>query len=182
MAIATFFSTQNMANVDVTAVYQGSVSTAGTYSENVQPSPPFTPGTMAWASNGSAAVFVTLSTGGATGTGYVVVVPLGNYAAAVMMSNSVGALSDKIGIWLGSTVAASGDSGWIQLYGTCAAIRANAAAVVSTALASTSTAGGLDDAVTTGTKNISGIVFTATATGAGNFTGELNWPIVGSTN
>ena len=182
MTIATFFSTQNMANVDVTAVYSGSTTTAGTYAENVQPSPPFTPGTMAWASNGSAAVYVKLSTGGVTGTGYAIVVPLGDYTSAVMMSNSVGALSDKIGIWLGSAAASSGDSGWIQVYGSCAAARMNGSVVISTALASTSTAGALDDATTTGTKNISGIVLTQTGTGAGNFTAELNWPVVGSTN
>lgn len=180
MTLATTYSLANTAGIDLTAVY--TASTAGTWGENVQPGPPFAPGQIVWSLVGSAFVYVTLSTGGATGTGYAIVMPLGSYSAAVMMSNSVGALSDKIGIWTGSTAGVSGDSGWVQVYGPCAAIRANAAAVVSTALASTSTAGALDDATTTGTKNISGIVFTQTVTGAGNFTGELNWPIVGSTN
>lgn len=180
MTLATTYSLSNTAGIDLTAVY--TASTAGTWGENVQPGPPFAPGQIIWSLVGSAFVYVTLSTGGATGTGYAIVMPLGSYSAAVMMSNSVGALSDKIGIWTGSGAAVSGDSGWVQVYGACPAIRANGAAVISTALASTSTAGGLDDATTTGTKNISGIVFTATATGAGNFAGELNWPIVGSTN
>lgn len=182
MTIATFFSTDNKIGIDVTQVYQGSVSVAGTYAENVQPSPPFTPGTMAWAANGSAAVYVTLSTGGATGTGYVIVVPLGDYTKGVMMSNSVGNLGDKIGVWLGSGAGASADSGWIQLYGTNAAVQTNVAAV-SVAMASTTTAGQIDDATGSGTKNISGLFLTvAKTTSAGLAPCELNWPVVGSTN
>jgi hypothetical protein len=51
------------------------------------------------------------------------------------------------------------------------------------ALASTSTAGQLDDATGTGTKNISGIILTTARTSsAGTAPGTLNYPVIGSTN
>lgn len=180
MTLATFFNTANTAGIDFTSAYV--VPSAGTWSENVNPGPPFTPGTKVNTANGGEAVFVKLSTGGVTGTGYVIVVPLGDYTSAVMMSNSVGNFGDIVGASLCSTAQSSGDYIWIQTKGACAAVRANAAAVISTALCSTSTAGALDDANGAGTKNLPGIVFTQTATGAGLFTAELNNPTVGSTN
>lgn len=182
MALITTFSTSNTAGIDLAAVWSATANAAGSLGENVMPYPPVKEGTLVEMTNGSKAVYVKFGTGGVTGTGYVAVIPLGNYAGAVMMSNSVGNLGDKIGVFLGSVAALVNDYAWLQVYGTCAAVQ-TATASVSVALASTTTAGQLDDATGTGTKNLSGIFLTAAQTGAsGLSTAELNFPVVGSTN
>jgi hypothetical protein len=136
-------------------------------------------GTKVIAVDGSEWLRVLYGTGGSTGPGYVVVI--NSAFTAVMMSNSVGAFGDKIGV--APVAASAGDYGWVQVYGTAAVgIQVNGAVTVNTALASTSTAGALDDATTTGTKNLPGIVLTTAAAGAGNAPAELNWPTVGTTN
>ncbi len=183
MTLATQFSTSNTSGVDLTAVY--TASTAGTWGENVQPGPPFTPGTVILGSTGAKYIYVTLSTGGCTGQGYFIVAPLNAYDGAVMMSNSVGNLGDPCGVALCTAAAVSGDSIWIQTSGLCAGgVRVAASCVRNVALASTANTsnGVLDDATGTGTKNISGIVITTTVTGAGLSPAELNNPVVGSTN
>lgn len=183
MTLATNFSTSNTANVDLTAVY--TASTAGTWGENVQPGAPFVAGTVVLGTNGAKYVYVTLSTGGCTGQGYFIVAPLNAWDGAVMMSNSVGNLGDPCGVAVCTAAAVSGDSIWIQTSGLCpGGVRVAASCVHNVALASTANTsnGVLDDAVGTGTKNISGIVITTTVTGAGLSPAELNNPVVGSTN
>lgn len=183
MALITAFSTSNTAGIDLTAVWSATANAAGTFAENVQPYPPLKEGTLVEMTNGSKAVYVKFGTGGMTGTGYVGVIPLGNYAGAVMMSNSVGNLGDKIGVFLGSVAALVNDYGWLQVYGTCAAVQVTASASASTALGSTTTAGQVNSATTTGTKNLPGLFLTAAGPGsAGLTTAELNFPTVGSTN
>lgn len=184
MALATTWSTANTAGIDLTAIWAAAANAAGTWGENVQPYPPFDVGMVVYMLNGGAAVYVKLGTGGATGIGYEIVVPLGNYSAAVMMSNSVGALGDKVGIWLGNGAGLIGDYGFIQVYGyNPTAQIASGSLAASTALASTTTAGQLSTATGTGTKNIAGIQLTATGpSSAGSGTMQLNWPTVGSTN
>lgn len=171
----TPYSTSNTAGIDFYATYTPPAAGQELY---LTPAP-FAVGTIADGTGGSKWMYVVYSTGGTTGAGYVVVVD--KTFTAVMMSNSVGAFGDKIGVPQHGA-AASGDYGWVQMYGQCQACRFNGAAVVNTALASTTTAGALDDATTSGTKNLPGIVATQTVTGAGNFTAELNWPTVGTTN
>lgn len=180
MTLATNFSTSNTAGVDLTQVY--TLPSAGTFAQNVQPGPPFTPGTVVTMSNGGKAIFVKLGTGGATAVGYFLVAPLNAYDGAVMMSNSVGNLGDPCGVWLGA-VAVANDYGWMQTSGLCpGGVAVAASCVKNVALASTATAGVLDDATGTGTKNISGVVITTTVVGAGLSPAELNNPVVGSTN
>lgn len=142
--------------------------------------PNFPVGKLVTALNGSVWIRVLVSTGGVTGAGYVCT--FNSAFLAVMMSNSVGALGDKIGVPV--VACAAGDYIWLQVYGKADAINVAASAVANVALASTtsSTPGTLDDAVGTGTKNIPGIFITTTATTAGNYPGELNFPTVGSTN
>lgn len=182
MALATTWSTANTAGIDLTAIWTAASNAAGTYSENVQPYPPFDVGMVVWMLNGGAAVYVKLGTGGMTGLGYVGVVLLGDYTNCVMMSNSVGNLGDKIGVWLGNGAGLAGDYGFIQVYGSNPNVW-SAVAVVSAAMQSTTTAGQIDDANGTGTKNISGLFLTtAKTTAAGLTAAELNWPAVGSTN
>ena len=182
MALATTWSTLNTIGVDVSAIWSSAGNTAGTYSENVAPSPPFDAGMIATALNGNIAVYVKVGTGGVTGIGYAMVVLLGDYTNSVMMSNSVGSLSDKVGVWLGNGAAVAGDYGWVQLFGSNPGVQTGVAAV-STAMASTSTAGQIDDATGTGTKNISGLVLTTAKTSAAGLAPcQLNWPVIGSTN
>lgn len=150
---------------------------------------PYTPdvtqiavGTQVWASDGSSWVRVKFGTGGCTGAGYVCT--FDTAFLAVMMSNSVGALGDKVGVAANTDAAVANDFGWLQVYGVCQAIRVATLAVANVALASTTSAGALDDAVGTGTKNITGLFITTTNAGGTttNEPGELNWPVIGSTN
>lgn len=183
MTLATDFPTSNTAGVDTTAVY--TASTSGTWGENVQPGAPFAAGTVITGSNGGKYVYVKLGTGGCTGQGYFLVAPLNAYDGAVMMSNSVGNLGDPCGVALCTAAAVAGDFVWMQTSGLCSGgVRVAASCVHNVALASTANTsnGVLDDAVGTGTKNISGIVITTTVTGAGLSPAELNNPVVGSTN
>jgi len=182
MALATTWTTLNAIGVDIAAIWSSTANAAGTYGENVQPYAPFDAGMIANSLNGGVSVYVKVGTGGVTGLGYAMVVLLGDYTNAVMMSNSVGSPGDKVGVWLGNGAAVAGDYGWVQLFGSCPSVQTNVA-TVSTAMASTSTAGQIDDATGTGTKNISGLVLTtAKTTSAGLAPCQLNWPVVGTTN
>lgn len=141
----------------------------------------FTLGQQITASDNSVWVYIKYGTGGSTGLGYVIV--FDEDFLGVMMSNDTGALGDKIGI--APAAALVNNYGWVQVYGTCDAIQVAASAAANVALASTSasTPGVIDDAVGSLTKNITGIVLTtARAASQGNAPGELNWPVVGSTN
>lgn len=170
------YGASNTAGVDFYSIYTPPTSGSQLYGTPA----PFAVGTFVDGTGGSKWVYVLLSSGGTTGQGYAVTFN-GQTFVAVMMSNSVGALGDKIGVPC-CGAAASGDYIWVQVYGACANLRVNGAVAVNTALASTSTAGALDDATTTGTKNISGIVLTTLASTASLAPAELNWPIIGSTN
>ena len=181
MTLATTWSTLNTIGVDITAIWS-SASQTGTFNENVQPYPPFDAGMVATSLQGGISVYCKVGTGGVTGLGYVMVVLLGDYTNAVMMSNSVGSLQDKIGVWLGNGAAVAGDYGWVQVYGSVPSVQTGVA-LVSVAMASTTTAGQIDDATGTGTKNISGLVLTtAKITAAGLAPAQLNWPQIGTTN
>lgn len=150
---------------------------AGSY--NTGQLAPVALGTLADGTDGSKWVYVLFGVGGVTALGYSVVVD--EDFLAVMMSNSVGALGDKIAV--APAVAAAGDYGWVQMYGTCDAIQVSASCAANVPLASTVTAGQLDDAVANPTKNIAGMwLTTARAASAGTAPGYLNWPTVGTTN
>jgi len=142
--------------------------------------PNFPVGQLVKALNGSVWIRVLVGTGGVTGAGYVCT--YNSAFTAVMMSNSVGALGDKVGVPVAA--ASVGDYIWLQVYGTCDAIRVATLCAANAVLASTSSAGALDDATGTGTKNISGIVITTTNAGGTtiNEPGELNYPVIGTTN
>lgn len=150
---------------------------AGDY--NYGASPAAALGTIVLASDGSQWVYVLFGSGGVTGLGYVVVVD--EAFGAVMMSNSVGGLGDPIAV--APAAASSGDYGWVQRFGTCDDIRVTASCNPNVALASTTTAGQIDDSVANPTKNLTGIILTTVRGGTdGNAPGYLNWPVVGTTN
>lgn len=169
------YSTSNTAGINFTQTF--TPPAAGSY--NTGQLAPLALGQIAEGTDGSTWVYVKAGTGGVTGLGYVVVID--EDFTALMMSNSVGGLGDKIGV---APVAASlGDYFWAQVYGTCDDIRVSASCAANVVLASTTTAGEIDDSVTTPTKNITGIILTTARGGtAGNAPGMLNFPVVGTTN
>ncbi len=170
------FVTSGQLGVNLTDIYVPSTSLYPYPSVNTQ----FTLGQQVTAADNSVWVYVLLGTGGVTGAGFVMV--FDEDFLAVMMSNSVGAIGDKIGVWPGAA-AVAGSYGWVQVYGTCDAMQVLASAAANVALASTTTDGALDDAVANPTKNITGVVLTtARAASQGNAPAELNWPVVGTTN
>lgn len=170
------FATSGQLGVDLSAVYVPGTALYPYVTDNGS----FKLGQQITASDNSVWTYVVLGTGGTTGPGFVVV--FDEDFLAVMMSNSVGGIGDKIGVWPG-VAAAAGSYGWVQVYGTCDAIQVLASANPNVALASTTTAGALDDSVANPTINITGIVLTtARAASQGNAPGVLNYPVVGTTN
>jgi hypothetical protein len=172
------FATDGTLGVDLSAVW--AAPSTGVYSSGDQP--PFDVGTMIIAKDSSVWHYVKYGTGGATGLGYVVVID--EDWLAVMMSNSVGAPGDKLAV--APAAALVNNYGWVQVYGTCDNIRVSASCAANVQLASTTTAGELDDAVANPTKNVAAlgdlVLTTARAASAGLAPGELNYPVVGTTN
>lgn len=172
------FATDGKLGTDFTKILHPSTTLVPFVPDTTQ----FAVGTLVTASDGSAWVRVKWSTGGCTGAGYVCT--FDKDFTAVMMTSSVGSLGDKIGVAANTDAAVSGDYGWLQVYGKCQAIRVATLCVANVALASTATAGVLDDSTAGGTKNVTGIVITTTNSGGAdaNEPGELNWPVIGTTN
>lgn len=116
--------------------------------------------------------------GAITGAGYAVIIDEAGQAA--MLTNTTGLFGQRVGIPLAAF--ADNEYGWVQIFGT-ANIRVAASAAANVQLATTTTAGTIDDAVGAGTKNLSGIALTTANGGtAGNAQGVLNYPTVGATN
>ncbi len=169
------YSTSNTAGINFAHTF--TPPAAGAY--NYGALPPVALGHVADGTDGSKWVYVFFGSGGVTGLGYVVVID--EDFGAVMMSNSVGGMGDKIAV--APVAAAAGDYGWVQVYGTCDSIRVAASCAANVVITSTTNAGELDDAAGTGTKNLTGIVLTtARSATAGLAPGELNFPVVGTTN
>ncbi len=171
------FATSNVAGVNLSQIDKP-ISTSDGYGQAVELGSGMALGTQITASDGSVWVYCVYGTGGSTGLGYVCVID--EAWEAVMMSNSVGGLGDKIGV--SPAVAIATDYGWVQVYGVCDTIQTNGATVANVALASTTTAGKVDDSVANPTKNIPGMVLTTGTGSAVAGPGFLNWPVVGTTN
>jgi hypothetical protein len=169
------YATSGQLGVDLSAFFHPS-TTNYPYPGQVQ----YTLGQQITAADNSVWTYVKLGTGGSTGAGFLMT--FDEDYLAVMMSNSVGGLGDKIGVWA-AAAAVAGDYGWVQVYGTCDAMQVLASCAANVALASTTTDGALDDAVANPTKNITGIILTtARAASQGNAPGTLNYPVIGTTN
>ncbi len=169
------YSTNNSAGFNFRETF--TPPAAGSY--NTGQLAPVALGQKATGTDGSEWVYVVAGTGGVTGLGYVVVID--ENWTCLMMSNSVGAFGDKIGV--APVAAALGDYLWVQLFGTCDDIRVTASTGANVALASTVTNGQISATVTTPTKNLPGIILTTARGGTdGNAPGFLNWPVVGTTN
>lgn len=122
-------------------------------------------------------VFVTFGAGGATGAGYVCTV--NENFSAVMATNTASLRGQHVGIAQAAAVA--GEFGWLQIYGNGQVW--TDAAVANAAMATTTTAGQIDDAAGTGTKQIIGLSLTAARVStAGLAPAILTYPTVGTTN
>lgn len=98
-------------------------------------------------------------------------------AAPVSTSND--ARGDKIGV--AGVAFASGDYGWLQIYGPCT-MNVKASCAANVAINTTATGGSLDDDATTGAMVVDGIHLTTARAGTdGSAAGILNFPVVGVT-
>lgn len=141
------------------------------------PGPPVGVGTVAKGTGDSEFVFV--KAGATINLGDCCII-----TSTTQLANPITTTLALLGVQVGfaQVAIANGAYGWLQRNGTCANINAAASCVQNVQLAATATAGVLDDAVTTGLKNINGVVITTTVTGAATTAGTLNNPVVGITN
>lgn len=171
MAVTSLYATSGTLGVSLGAIW--SVPTSAAYSAGDQP--PFALGQMVTATDGSVWVYVQFGTGGVTETGYACVYDVD--FGAVMLSTSNDTYNNKVGIpACGAAIAT--DYGWLQIFGSCDAIRVAATTDPNVDLVATATAGELDDDVATG-PFVKGVVLTTARGGtAGTAPGVLNYPMI----
>ncbi len=175
MATANDYITTPLLGVNLQQTYHLSTTTVP-YTADY---PPFLAGTTVNGTDESAWIFVLAS--GAIAVGDVVSITNAGVASGITTTNA--AFGNQVGV---SQVAiADTDYGWVQRAGSCTSINVAGLCAPNVQLAATATAGALDDAVTTGLKNITGIIVTATntlTTTVAAKAGTLNYPVVGTTN
>ncbi len=176
------YNTANTAGVNVNQTYTSYDQTAAISATNSpdNPGPPFTVGTTVKGTNDSDFVFIKASA--AIAVADVVLITTAFLAAGITTTNAT--FGSLVGV--APVAIASGAYGWVQRAGNCdGGVNVAGLCAPNVQLATTSTAGALDDAVTTGLKNISGIIITATntlTTTVAAKNGTLNYPVVGTTN
>lgn len=125
---------------------------------------------------GNEYVFVEYGSGGATAN---FAVSINAAFSAVMTTNTASLRGEQVGV--AQATANATDRGWVMIYG-----RTNIqseVAVANAAMATTTTAGTVDDAAGTGTKQILGLVLTtARVSTAGLAPALLTYPVIGATN
>lgn len=141
------------------------------------PGPPIAVGTVVKGTGDSEFVFVLA--GSAINNGDVCQITTATQVANPLTTAN-GLQGNQVGV--AQVPISNGQYGWLQRAGKCDNINVAAACVQNVPLATTATAGVIDDAVTTGTKNVTGIVITTTTTPAATVAGTLNFPVVGTTN
>lgn len=162
-------------NTTYTAYDQTAAITSTNSPDN--PGPPFSPGTKMEGTNGTSFTFVKASA--AIALGDVCQITTLTYAATGVTTAN-GLLGNQLGV--AQVAIASGSYGWLQRAGACSNINVIGATVPNVLLYTTTTAGTIDDASTTGNKTISGIVITATSPAAtGAVAGTLNGPVLSTT-
>jgi hypothetical protein len=125
---------------------------------------------------GNEYLFVQYGEGGAT-IGHAVSIKA--TGAAVMATSTLALRGESIGVAMAT--AAANSFGWAMIYGSTNIQTGEA--VANAAMATTATAGQVDDAAGGGTKQINGLVLTAARTGgAGLAAAKLKYPSVGATN
>lgn len=175
MATTTDYSTGNIIGVNLQEVF-----TPGTTLYPYKADKPgFLLGQLAEGTDGTRYVYVLAS--GAVLQGDVVTLTPAFVAAGVTTTNA--AFGNQIAV--AQVAIADGSYGWVQRSGPATYVNVAGQCAINVQLAATGTAGALDDAVTTGLKNISGIIITATntlTTTVAAKAGTLNFPVVGTTN
>lgn len=122
-------------------------------------------------------VFCAMGAGGLTGAGYVVSIDA-NFTA-LMATNTASLFGQQVGV--GQVAAAAGEFVWVQIYGNAQVW--TDVAVVAVRMQTTTTAGQIDDAAGTGTKQIPGLSLTAARVStAGLAPAILTYPTIGATN
>lgn len=175
----TIFPTTPTEGVNFNTTYTAYDQTAAITSTNTpdNPGPPFSVGTVIKGLGDSEFVFV--KAGATINLGDCCII-----TSTTQLANPITTTLALLGVEVGfaQVAIANGSYGWLQRNGACANINVAASCVQNVQLAATATAGVLDDAVTTGLKNINGVVITTTVTGAATTAGTLNQPVVGITN
>jgi hypothetical protein len=187
---AAIYSTVNMEGVDINSVFILSTATLEI------PRPPFTPGQLAWGTDGSEWVYCTASITIAAGSVVVISAVPGSWSVALIGGATVtgtavpfGQFVGVVGGSQGSMVVpapASPQTGtffWVQVAGNCPNIRSAAAVTFAASLfdvAATGGAVGLTPGAASGYA-ITGMVLTqAAGSVAGPNTGILNNPTIGT--
>ena len=125
---------------------------------------------------GNEYIYVQYGVGGATAN-YVVSISAAH--AAVMATNTVSSFGERVGVAMAT--AAADSFGWAMIYG--ATNVQTDVATVNTRMQTTTTAGQIDDASGTGTKQINGLTLTTAKTvSAGLAPAILTYPTIGATN
>lgn len=166
--------------VDFNTTYTAYDQTAAQSSTNSPdyPAPPFVPGDTVKGTGDSDFVFVKASANITLGD----VVILSSTYGAQPITTTLATKGSLVGV--APVAITSGQYGWVQRAGTSTGgLRVVGATAPFVQLAATTTAGVLDDVVTTGTVNITGVIISATSGAATAATaGVLNYPVVGTTN
>lgn len=164
------FATSGALGVNVTQVDSPSTSLYP-----YEPDAQFKLGQQITASDGSVWTYCILGTGGVTGAGYVLTYD--EDFLAVMLSTSNDVYGQKVGV--AAAAASEDDYIWVQVFGTCQAIRVEQEALADSILGPTSDAGQLDDAAASPALFVRGLVITTTnGLADGNQPGLLNYPVI----
>ena len=126
--------------------------------------------------DGRVYMFVRYGAGGATAN---FVVSINAAGTAVMATNTVSSFGERVGVAV--STAAANEWGWALVFGPIDV--QTDVATVNTRMQTTTTAGQIDDAAGTGTKQINGLTLTTARTvSAGLAPALLTWPTIGATN
>lgn len=187
MAAPAIYSTSNMEGVDINAVFI--LNAVGTPEI---PRPPFTPGQLAWGTDGSEWVYCTSSVSIPAGSAVVISVVPASWSVALTggatAGSNVGAYIGIVGGSQGSMLVPAPAAPqtatffWTQVFGNCPNVRTLAATTLGAALFSVAATGGALFSTTPGTGSgfsITGMVISqATGSVAGPNTAILNNPTV----
>lgn len=122
-------------------------------------------------------VYVYVQADGAITANDVVIITEAYQADQLDLTNSNGALGDKVGV--AAATFADDEYGWVQVYGTCT-INVGSSCAANTKLNSTSTAGRVDDDATAGSETMHGL-YTTGAESSNAAAGILHYPFIDAT-
>jgi len=188
---AALYNTSNLEGVDINSVFI--LNPVGTPEI---PRPPFSPGQLAWGTDGSEWVYCTASVSIPAGSVVLISAVPGSWSVALLGGATVPAASVPFGQFIGVVGGSQGSmlvpapaapqTGtffWTQVFGNCPNIRSAAAIPINTALFDSALTAGIVQQTpgTTVGFALTGIVLTqAAGSVAGPNTGILNNPTVGA--